>query len=392
MKRALLVLILALPATGATIQEAAERAASTPPFDRALWFVLVEDERGRVIYQRNADTLAIPASVRKLFSAATVIDCLGTQTRLATELYRDGDDLVIRGGGDPSFGARRYEFTPQTTFAPFVDALRSRGINRVRDLIADVSLFDGVTIPYQWKMGNLTSDDAAVVDALAYEENQIEGFAVASPPFFALLAFRDQLREAGIAVEGSLRTERAPHQWAEKLAAIESPFVGELLVTVLRNSHNLYAEMLYKRVSAGEEPASYTRSREIELDLLAAAQITRDEVRFVDGSGLAPDDLVTAAAMVKILRWMNHPLRRSLTWEVLAQPGIEGTLRRRLLPLADRLRAKTGSVAGVNSLAGIVRGGNGGLRYFAIAVNHHIGRSSDALRLIDGIVEAVADF
>ena len=388
----MLLLLLALPIAGETIQEAAERAASTPPFDRALWFVVVEDESGRLLYQRNADTLAIPASVRKLFSASAVADCLGVHTRLATELHRDGDDLIIRGGADPSFGSARYEFTPQTTFAPFVDAVRARGIRRVRDLIADVSLFDEVTIPYQWKMGNLTGDDAAVVDALAYRENHIEGFAVASPPLFALLAFRDELRAADIAVDGSLRTTREPKAWAEKLTAVDSPFIADLLGTVLRNSQNLYAEMLYKRISAGEEPASYTRSREMEMELLNAAGITRDEVRFVDGSGLAPDDLVTAAAMVKILRWMNHPSRRGFTWEMLAQPGADGTLRRRLLSLADRLRAKTGSVAGVNSLAGFVRGRSGGLRYFAIAVNHHIGRSSDALRLIDAIVEAAANF
>ena len=114
--------------------------------------------------------------------------------------------------------------------------------------------------------------------------------------------------------------------------------------------------------------------------------------RFVDGSGLAPDDLVTPAAIVKMLRWMNEPSRRGIYWNLLPRPGErEGTLRSRLVPLADRLRAKTGTVAGVNSLAGIIAGRNGGYRYFAVIVNHHIGSSSAASRLIDDIVLAAAE-
>jgi D-alanyl-D-alanine carboxypeptidase/D-alanyl-D-alanine-endopeptidase (penicillin-binding protein 4) len=180
----------------------------------------------------------------------------------------------------------------------------------------------------------------------------------------------------------------------EKIAAIPSPFVEQLLITVLKNSQNLYAEMLYKRTAAGEKPASYQLAREIETSFLTTeVGIDPNEFRFVDGSGLAPDDLATPAAVVRILRWMNVKERRSIWWwTVLAQPGGEGTLRRRLMSLGERVRAKTGTVAGVNSIAGIVSGRSGGFRYFSISWNHHIGTSSTATSLLDTIVEAVADF
>ncbi len=387
------LLLLAMPVGAATVQEAVERAVSTPPFDRALWFILVEEEDGRLVYERNSNALAIPASVRKLFSASASAMCLGTQTQFETELYREGDDLILRGGGDPSFGSERYGFTDQSAFDPFIAAVRARGIRRVRDLVADVSLYDRVTIPYQWKVGNLTTDSAAAVDALAFAENAIDDYAVASPPLFTLLAFRDALTRAGIAVTGALRSEIQPRPWSEKLAAISSPFVQQLLGTVLRNSQNLYAETLYKRISAGLESASYEQSREFETQFLSdEVGITREHFRFVDGSGLASDDLVTATAIVKMLRWLNAPERRAFTWDVMAQPGGEGTLRQRLMLLGERMRGKTGTVAGVNSLAGFVRGGDGTFRYFAVIINHHIGNSSHATKLIDSIAEAIADF
>lgn len=378
-------------ANAASIEEVVKAAQATPPFDHALLMVDVEDDNRNVLFAQNAHTLMIPASVRKLFAAATVQQCLGFDAQFQTELWRDGNDVIIKGGADPSFGAERYGYDDRNTFAPFIAALRAHQIDRVHDVIADVSLFDGVTIPYQWKVGNLTSVDAAPVEALIYRENAIGDDAVASGAFFAALNFRDALQREGIVVDGTVRLQTEPRVWAERLGGIDSPFVEQLLITVLKNSQNLYAETLYKRVSAGEKPASYAASRDIESAFLTnEVGVDPAEFRFVDGSGLAPDDLVTPAAIVKMLRWMNAPERRSFWWTVMAQPGEEGTLKKRLLNYHDRLRGKTGTVAGVNTLAGFVVGRDGRFRYFALGWNHHLGSSST--KLLDAIVEAVADF
>ena len=374
-----------------SIATAVEKAQTTPPFEHSILMVDVEDDNGNVLYAQNAHTLMIPASVRKLFSAATVQQCLGSDAQLQTELWRDGDDVIIKGGADPSFGADRYGYDDRNTFAPFIDALRARHVDHVHDVIADVSLFDRVTIPYQWKAGNLTDSDASPIDALTYRENAIDDYAVSSGGLFTALNFRDALERAGIRVDGALRLQTEPRAWAERLGGIDSPFVEQLLMTVLKNSQNLYAETLYKRISAGDKPASYGASREIEASFLTnEVGIDPAEFRFVDGSGLAPDDLVTPAAIVKMLRWMNAPERRSFWWTVMAQPGEEGTLKKRLLAYHDRMRGKTGTVAGVNTLAGYVTGRDGQLRYFAVGWNHNLGPS--ATKLLDAIVDEIAGF
>jgi len=412
-----------------------------PQLAGAIWGIDVVDDAGRTIYARHETTLLIPASNRKLFNAATVASCAGLDRQIPTELWRDGDNLVIRGGGDPSLGGR-WAFDRGAVFAPFVAALHQRGIAEVRDVIADVSLFDRVTIPGTWKVGNLGSDYAVPTDALAYNENVVgivadhcatpvvvtdpsfvpananvacgrgepsvrsdsanaiamighmpEHFqtlaGIGDPALYAAQALRDVLEHAGIRVTGKTIVNATPRSWQERIAVIESPPLWQLLSVVLKPSQNLYAEMLFKGLSA--QPASYEASEEIERRFLTSeVGVANSDFRFVDGSGLSPDDLVTPRAIVTLLRWMNHPSRRPIWWMMLARPGDEGTLRRRLLPFADRMRGKTGSISGVNALSGILNMPDGGHRYFSIIVNHNAGDSSEALKAIDAIVGEIA--
>lgn len=426
-----------------SLQTTINSAINRPELHHAVWAIDVEDDAGKVLYAKSAHTLVMPASNRKIFSAATVLDCQGPDKRFTTELWRDGNNLVIRGSGDPGLGGR-WAFDRDAVFTEFVSAVHSRGITAVEDIIADVSAFDRQTIPGSWKIGNLGNDYAAPVEPLAYNENVVgvaiehcsqpvmwidpafvdgvetvtcgEGTptakidvvgdenvlrvsgamskrfndlpSVASPGLYAAQALRDALRRAGIAVHGVLRVNITPQPWPERLAAIESMPLWELLTITLRSSQNLYAEMLFKTLAG-----TYEGAETVEEDFLTGAVgIDPDEFRFVDGSGLSSDDLATAAAVVKMFRWMNEPARRGLYTPLLAVPAEEGTLRKRLAPLATRLRGKTGTIAGVNALSGIVRGRNGGYRYFSVIINHHTAASSVATKAIDDIVLAIADF
>lgn len=356
------------------------------PFDHALWSIVVEDDDGRVLFERNADLMMITASNRKLFNSATVVDCLGTTTRLHTEVWRDADDLILRGDGDPSLGSWRYE--RQNDFDELAQRLRLNGVTHVRDVIADVSLFDRTTIPGGWKYGNIGSDYSAPVDALAWGENEIpNNRAVDDAALHAAMQFREALILRGVDVVGEARVNVEQHTWQEKLIDLPSPFVGELLRTVLKNSQNLYAEMLYKRTGGGSYENAFATER---LFLTTTPKLEDNTFRFVDGSGLAPDDLMTSRSAVKLLRWMNEPSRRAFWWSTLAQPNNEGTLRRRIVTLEDRMRGKTGTINGVNALSGIIAMPDGRYRYFSIVVNHHTGDSAKALEIIDAMVMQIS--
>src|SRR2546430_12582990 len=123
---------LLLSACASTMTNAIDRAANVPELRNAIWGIDVQDESGRVLYQRNARTLLMPASNRKLFAASTAIKCYGLDHRFATELWLDGNNVVIRGTGDPSLGGR-WAFDRDAEFTTFINALQGRGIQYVDD-------------------------------------------------------------------------------------------------------------------------------------------------------------------------------------------------------------------------------------------------------------------
>lgn len=442
LKLSALALFLVLP-LHAQLADVIDRQLAAPALEHAIAGVEIEDDAGNVLYARNAHTLLMPASNRKLFAAATAANCLGFDHRFTTELWRDGRDVILRGGGDPALGGR-YAFDRDAVFGAFAGALLGRGIRTIEgDLIADVSLFDRITIPGSWKFGNLGADYAAPIEALTYNENVVgvvaehcpspvivtdpsfiatraevtcgdgepsvrvdeanvvtltgtmpskkfdDLAAINDPALYAAQALRDALHHAGIEVRGNIRVQTTPRAWSEQLAAIPSQSLASLLTTTLKNSQNLYAETLLKDAGDGSYATAFAREREF---LTTEVGIDGREFRFADGSGLASDDLVTPAAIVRVLRWMNEPSRRGMWWALLATPGEEGTLRRRLVELAPRLRGKTGSIAGVNALSVIVEGTHGGYRYVSVVLNHHTASTAEALGAIDAIVRAASDF
>ncbi len=361
--------------------------ATTPPLlkidaltnTRAIWGIDVEDDEGHVLYAQNAHKLMVPASNRKLFTAAFTADCFGFEQRFTTELWRDGDDLILRGGGDPSFGSAAYYASPGDAFAPMLAAVHERGITHVRDVIADVSSFDRTTIPPTWKIGNLTSAYAAPADALAYHENALENAAVANPALHSANALRDLLILDGVTIDGAVRFGSAS---GERIAMVQSPPLYELLATMLKESQNLYAEMLLK--SAGE--GTYGTALAREQAFAPALGIDPHELRFVDGSGLSPDNLVTPAAVVQLLRWMHH---RGVWWQLLAAPNEAGTLQKRLIELQPRLRGKTGTLSGVSAVSGIMTMPDGHTRYFSAIVDHNT--MPEISKTLDAIVREVAN-
>ena len=441
-----------------SLQSFVEAEIAKPPFENALWGVLVEDEAGNVLAERNATTLMMPASNRKVLVSAFASACLGLETRLPTELWIDGEieggvldgDLILRGGGDPSLGGR-YESDRDLRLMPFVEALRARGVEIIRgDLIADVSLFSREIIPGSWKNNNLGASYAAPVDALAFNENvighrtvvtgcgkasttldpnfpavdsdvncgpsldlrvdaterndlEIRGMtgetpavsagvvAVEEPSLYAVRALEDLFGREGIEVEGELAINSEPRAWDERLAVIESPPVYYLLTTVLKNSQNLYAEMLFRASARGPAPIGYAEARLVEEAFLTGeAGLRKGQFYSADGSGLSPENMVTPSAMVDVFRYLYEPARRNVFYSLLATPGEGGTLRRRLGGLEDRMRGKTGTINQVSALSGYVLMPDGTARFFSIIVNHHLSDSDMAEAAIDRIVQQIA--
>ncbi len=85
-----------------------------PAYKLSRWGILIADDKGRPIFERDADRLFIPASTTKLFSCAAALIELGPDYRFNTPVYARGTvidgvlegDLILVASGDLSFGGR----------------------------------------------------------------------------------------------------------------------------------------------------------------------------------------------------------------------------------------------------------------------------------------------
>ena len=83
----------------ATPEAKAIKAAGFAPDD--IGFVLIDLDDGRALAEQTADALFIPASVAKLATVYPAEQVLGPVFRFQTRLYRAGNALYLKGGGDP---------------------------------------------------------------------------------------------------------------------------------------------------------------------------------------------------------------------------------------------------------------------------------------------------
>ena len=170
-----------------------------PPFDRATWGIYVVDDRGRVLYQRNADRFSVPASNTKLVVTAAAAVLLPPDFRVKTSLYVNGrveggvlhGDLILYGRGDPTWSARCYAVdtlgpgvcdSTFTAIDALADSLRARGLRRVTGkLVGDGSFFEPTLIHYGWNAWDLTWWYAAPVSGLGFHDNSVD-FHIAPGP------------------------------------------------------------------------------------------------------------------------------------------------------------------------------------------------------------------
>ena len=126
-------------ALGADLPRPVRQALTAVGIPQSSAHVVVQDlASGRTSLEVNASTSVNPASVMKLVTTYAALELLGPAYRWRTEVYRDGNDLVLRGYGDPKLD---YE-----SFWMLLRQLRARGLREISgDVVLDRSYFGPVT-------------------------------------------------------------------------------------------------------------------------------------------------------------------------------------------------------------------------------------------------------
>lgn len=181
---------------------------------------------------------------------------------------------------------------------------------------------------------------------------------VHDPPMFFAGTLANRLRSAGIEV---LAVERiAPQEAADNgrvIAVVNTPLTV-VITRCNRNSQNLFAESLLKRIGhqiTGQPGSWATGTAAVRVFLAKVLGISAADVVIEDGSGLSRGNRISPRAFVKLLGHMqSNPATAETYLASLAEPGEAGTLKKRFadLKLRGKVHAKTGYILGVNCLTG----------------------------------------
>jgi D-alanyl-D-alanine carboxypeptidase/D-alanyl-D-alanine-endopeptidase (penicillin-binding protein 4) len=188
-------------------------------------------------------------------------------------------------------------------------------------------------------------------------------------------------------------------QGAKPIASVESAPVATLVDEMLQTSDNVIADVLARQVAIAEHrPASFAGAVSAIRSVLARLGVNVGTGMY-DGSGLSSGDRVSPAALVGVLRLVAGggppaAAQLHLIASTLPVAGWSGTLAARYTDgrerfAAGRVRAKTGTLSTVSSLAGLVRDKSGRLLVFAFDADRVIG-TFGAEAGLDAMVSALA--
>nr|WP_238350853.1 D-alanyl-D-alanine carboxypeptidase/D-alanyl-D-alanine-endopeptidase [Kribbella shirazensis] len=365
--------------------------------------------RGKPVFSVGAATPYTPASTLKLLTTVAALAALGPDHTFATKVVSTGkSSIVLVGGGDPlltvkpsandGFPARA---SLQALAASTAKTLKAQGIASVT-LGYDASLFTGPAVNANWEPNYVPEGIAAPTSALWVNEGRLSpGMAKRStaPAQSAAVSFQKLLTQYGIKVAASTRAAVAP-AGAKPIAQVKSPTVGQLVEYVNLHSDNDGAEVLLRHVGvATGNGGSYAGGVKGLRATLTKLGLDVSTARIYDGSGLArgnkvPLDLLAGA--VRVAASKQHPeLRHLLTGLPVA--GFNGSLRERFGaagtgPGTGVVRAKTGTLTGVHSLAGYARTRSGTLLVFAVASDSvPVPKTLDARASLDRATAALAN-
>lgn len=329
------------------------------------------------IYKHNHRQLMRPASNQKVVTAIAALDYLGGNYHYATSLYTHGSlcdsllqgDIFLRGGLDPRLDS--------TDVAAFAQALFEKGVRRIEgNLFLDASLKDSLLYGWGW----CWDDDNPKLSPLLYEGRPS-------------LADRmiDALTETGIDLCGVMCDSLLPD--SAELLLTRSHSIDQILMPMMKDSDNLYAESLFYQMGAKSGEAFPGRDQSIQPvhRLIKRVGLNPADYRIADGSGLSLYNYVTPELLGKILRYAyrnkriyNHLLPS------LPVAGEDGTLRKRMRKgyAHGKVFAKTGTVTGISTLSGYLTAPNGHRLCFSI-MNQGLRRVATGRDFQDRLCEAL---
>jgi D-alanyl-D-alanine carboxypeptidase/D-alanyl-D-alanine-endopeptidase (penicillin-binding protein 4) len=220
-----------------------------------------------------------------------------------------------------------------------------------------------------------------------------------NPTLWFANVLRDALVRGGIEVTGDAYdvddlAERPDWRSLSVLHTHRSPTLAEIARPLLKDSVNLYGEAALRlNVASGTFPTNDAALAGLRARLDAWG-VSADGWQIVDGSGLSRRNTIAPEVLVAVLQRMHDRSPASPWMTALPVAGRDGTLANRMQGTSaqDNVRAKTGTMTNIRSLAGYVRTKDGETLAFAIIADNFEGPGAAAADTIDRIAVLLAAF
>jgi D-alanyl-D-alanine carboxypeptidase/D-alanyl-D-alanine-endopeptidase (penicillin-binding protein 4) len=223
--------------------------------------------------------------------------------------------------------------------------------------------------------------------------------AVGNPTLWFVSALKSRLVRDGIEVSGEAvdiddLTPAPARDTMPVLFTHRSRPLAEIAQPVLKDSINIYAEALMRLNAA---PGAFP-TNDAALDglrkRLDAWGIPNASYQLVDGSGLSRRDAISADAVMAVLERMADPSGKSPFVAGLPIAGVDGSLSTRMkgTPAERNIRAKTGTMSNIRTLAGYVTTYDGERLAFVVLINNFEGTGANANDALDAIAIRLAAF
>jgi len=353
------------------------------------------DARDGTVLVETGEGTHVPASTTKVLTAVAALDRLGPDATFTTSVVRDGDRLVLVGGGDPYLTDTRTKGSAvEKADLATLAAATARQVGSARVTLGhDVSLFSGPSVSPAWEKGYVGAV-VAPVSPLWIDRGRVGAARSTDPAADAARRFAELLRAKGVDVVGEPSRVAAP-AGATEIAEVTSAPLARIVERFLADSDNEVAEVLLRQAAiAAGEPGSFAGGAKVVSDVLAAAGVSTDGLVLNDGSGLSRKNRISAATLAETMVQVSDTPRLGSVLSGLPVGGFSGTLENRYDRSDARglVRAKTGTLTGVHSLAGVVTLSGGRPVAFAVMaddteqVNPFVTQAA-----LDRVVAAMAD-
>lgn len=215
---------------------------------------------------------------------------------------------------------------------------------------------------------------------------------------FFMYTFAEKLRNRGVQVSNYSWKDCPTNGSAHFLGKYSTP-ITDVLKNAMKKSDNLSAEAIFYHLAAnnsGEKRAGSKNGSNAILNFISKLGLNPKKYKIVDGSGVSPYNYISPEL---ILAYLKHAYTNRAIYEqlylCLPIAGVDGTLANRMKQgkAYRNVRAKTGTVTGVSSLAGYVKAKNGHLLAFVV-INQNILEQKKAHAFQDRLCEILssADF